>query len=153
MDTYPGSRRSSSAREALDSSGMESIPVVLMLGVLGAALTLGIMVSGIDMAQRERDRLSAISGFDEFVSRVSLLCSGGEGSSAVCELEIGGGKVEVEGRKLKLVLDGEEMRSALIPVPFEPPARELRGGVYLITLVSQGGEEMIRLEEHGEGKR
>ncbi|MEM2875021.1 MAG: hypothetical protein QW567_03265 [Candidatus Hadarchaeales archaeon] len=132
---------------------MESIPVVLMLGAVAAVFTLGVMASGLGLAERTNDRGAAVQGFRTFVNRVALLCSGGEGSSIACNLDVGDGMVEVDGRRLRLLLDGEELRSDLVPVPFEPSVRELRNGAYVLTLVRSAGEERIRVEAYGGGKR
>lgn len=110
------------------------MPAVILLGAFGAALAFGMMISCLEMAERAEEHVGLINGFDAFVERVKLLCSGGPGSSVSCRLDVGQASVLVDGKTLKLVSGGRVVRSGAVPVPFCDRS-ELRSGEYLIVLV------------------
>jgi len=128
---------------------MESVPVVLLLSAVGGALTFGVMVLGVDVAERTNDLMVSSQGFSAFVERVTLLCSGGPGSSIACRLDVGDGVVRVVGKRLRLLLDGKEIRSASVPVPFDGSVRELVSGEYVLTLQRGTHGEEIKVSSGG----
>jgi hypothetical protein len=144
VGTYLGSRRQSSDR-APGERGVESLPAVLLLSAIMAALTAGVMVSGIGLAGRTDDARRATQGFEALVNAARLLCSGAPGSSLSCRVDVGSGVIRVEGRKVSLVLRGNVVREATVPVPFDGGVREIGSGEYVLTLVSGWPGEEIRI--------
>ncbi|MDI6884276.1 MAG: hypothetical protein QMD00_04000 [Hadesarchaea archaeon] len=114
--------------------GVESLPVALMLGAVLGASTLAIGAACLDQAQRLSGRQRAIDSFNHFVERARMLGAGGVGSIQLVELELGGGEIIVDGELVQLMLDGELVRSDVLPLPVSAPESELNSGSYLIEL-------------------
>ncbi len=117
-----------------ESVGVESLPVVLLLGAMLGASTLAIGVACLDQAQRLGNRQRAIDGFNLFVERARMLSAGGVGSIQLVELELGESSIILDGKFVQLVMDGEVIRSDVLLLPISAPEPQLGSGSYLIEL-------------------
>ena len=114
--------------------GIESLPVMLLLGAVLGASTLAIGLTSFDRAQRLDKRQRAIDSFDLFVERALILSAGGVGSVQMVELELGEYKIVLDGKLVRLVADEELVRSDVLPIPVSAPVFQLGSGAYLIGL-------------------
>lgn len=126
-----------------DARGVESMPVVLLLGAVLGAGTLAIGTTCLDQARRLSERQRAIDSFNHFVERSRMLSAGGVGSVQLVELELGGGEIIVDGELVQLMLNGDLVRSDTLPLPVFSQETELGSGSYLIELKREAGGEFF----------
>lgn len=117
-----------------ESVGVESLPVVLLLGAMLGASTLAIGIACLDQAQRLSEKQRAIDGFNLFIERTRMLSAGGVGSIQFVELKLGEGSIILDGESVQLVIGEEIVRSDVIPLPISAPESQLGSGSYLIEL-------------------
>jgi hypothetical protein len=124
MVTSPGRARLQSAALGRDFSklqrdarGIEALPMVLLLGTVLGACTLGIGIRCLGNVQNLTEVQQAVDGFNVFVERVKIVCAGGEGNVQQIELNLPVGSIVVEGELLQLVVDGEVRESELLSLP------------------------------------
>ena len=129
----------------LDARGIESLPVVLLLGAVLGGSTLAIGAACLDQAQRLSGRQRAIDSFNYFVERTRMLSAGGLGSVQLVELELCGGKLTVEKELVQLVINGEIVGSNVLPLPVTTSGLELSSGSYLLEL-KRGADGGYHLE-------
>lgn len=124
-----------------ESAGVESLPVVLLLGTTLAACTLGLGVEAMARAQSLSERQRAIESFNTFIERALVASSGGLGSQQWVELELAGGELVVDSNLVQLSVGGEVLRSEILPLPvvLEDGGHEIGEGGYTIEL--QRGQE------------
>lgn len=130
-----------------DAEGVESLPVVLLLGAVLAASTLAIGTACLDRVQRLDERKRAIVSFNAFVERARMVSTGGVGSVQRVELELTGGKLVLNANLVQLIYGGEVLRSETLPLPVvqDNGGFEISTGSYAIELL-RGGEGGYFLE-------
>ena len=117
-----------------DCRGVESLPVVLLLGLLLGVLTLGVGASCLNRGRALAEEQRALADFEEFVLGAKRVSSGGVGSWQRVELELPESAIALEGRLARLFWKGELRRAELLPLPFSSDVPELEGGTYLLEL-------------------
>lgn len=118
-----------------NSKGVESLPVVLLLGVALAACTLGLGFRCLGNVQTLRGRQHAIESFDTFVERARMVSAGGVGSTQQVNLELIDGRISVDAELVQLSIGNEVLRSEILPLPIHAgDVEELRSGTYVIRL-------------------
>jgi len=126
-----------------ESAGIESLPVVLLLGTVLAMCALGLGVEAMTRAQSLGERQRAIESFNTFIERARMASAGGLGSEQWVELELAGGKLVVDANLVQLVVGEEVLRSEILPLPVVLDSRdnEIGGGGYAVELRrgSEGG--------------
>lgn len=100
-----------------DARGIEALPIILLLGTVLGACTLGIGVRCFGNVQNLTELQQAVDGFNDFVERARIVCAGGEGTVQQIELDLPVGSIVVEGNLLQLVVGNEVRRSELLPLP------------------------------------
>ena len=132
-----------------DALGVESLPIMLLLGTVLGACTFGIGIRCLANAQKSSELQRAIDGFNAFVERARIVCAGGEGSIQQIELDLPTGRIIVEGKFLQLVVDDEVRRSEILPLLIlvdGHEARDIVSGRYAIELRRNGwGEYFLEL--------
>lgn len=123
-----------SERMRRDSRGIESLPVVLLLGTVMGASTLAIGFACLDQARRMNERQRAIDSFNIFIERARMVSTGGAGSTRLVELELGECVIVLRGELVQLVAGGEILRSDVLPLPFYFSVPLLSSGSYRISL-------------------
>jgi hypothetical protein len=132
-----------------DSQGVESLPVVLLLGIALAACTLGLGFRCLGDVQTLGGRQRAIESFDTFVERARMVSAGGVGSAQQVELELGGGKITIDAELVQLSIGEEVLRSEILPLSIRADnAEELCSGIYVIEL-QRDAEDGYFLEVEG----
>lgn len=133
-----------------DAKGVESLPVVLLLGAVLAASTLAIGTACLDRVQRLGERQRAIESFNTFVERTRMVSAGGIGSVQQVELELTGGKLVIDANLVQLIYGWEVLRSGILPLPVvqEGGGFEIGTGSYVIEL-RRDGEDGYFLEVRG----
>jgi len=133
-----------------DAKGVESLPVVLLLGAVLAASTLAIGTACLDRVQRLGERQRAIESFNTFVERTRMVSAGGIGSVQQVELELAGGELVVDANLVQLIYGEEVLRSGILPLPVvqEGGGFEIGTGSYVIEL-RRDGEGGYFLEVRG----
>jgi hypothetical protein len=91
--------------------------MILLLGTVLGACTLGIGVRCLGNVQNLTELQQAVDGFNDFVDRAKIVCAGGEGSVQRIELDLPAGSIVVEGKLLRLVVGNEVRKSELLPLP------------------------------------
>ncbi|MGQ9787791.1 MAG: hypothetical protein ACUVQM_00525 [Candidatus Hadarchaeaceae archaeon] len=114
-----------------DSRGVESLPVVVLIGAILTAGTVSIGVEAISRAQRMTTQRRAIESFDLFVEQSRILCAGGLGDSRFVYIELGDGLIVLKGNIVQLLIGGTA-RSELLPLPVLESENELRSGIYFL---------------------
>lgn len=119
-----------------DARGVESLPVVLLLGTALAACALGLGVESIARAQSLDERQRAIESFNTFVERARITSAGGLGSEQWVELELAGSKLVFDANLVQLVIGEEVLRSEILPLPIvlDSDGDEIGEGGYAIEL-------------------
>ncbi len=119
-----------------NAKGVESLPIVLLLGAMLAASTLGIGTTCIDRTQRLDERQHAINSFNSFVERARIISAGGIGSIQQVELELNRGKLVFDAKLVQLTYDEEVLRSEILPLPIvlEGGGFKIGAGSYSIKL-------------------
>lgn len=131
-----------------DARGVESLPIVLLLGAVLGASTLTIGAACLDQSQRLSVRQRAIDSFNHFVERAWMVSVGGVGNVQLVGLELGDGKLAVDGELVQLQIDGEVVRSDVLPLSISAPNPELSSGGYLIELKrGTDGECFLEVQE------
>lgn len=125
--------RSCSAR------GIESLPVVLLLGAVLAACTLGLGTRALIQEQKLNERQKAIEGFNSFIERARMASAGGLGSVQHVELELTGAEIMVDANLVQLVVGEEVLRSELMPLPLVSEGGKIGEGSYAIELKRSEG--------------
>jgi len=130
-----------------DAKGVESLPVVLLLGAVLAASTLAIGTACLNRVQRLGERQRAIESFNTFVERTRMVSAGGIGSVQQVELELAGSELVVDANLVQLIYGEEVLRSGILPLPVvqEGGGFEIGTGSYQIELM-RGGEGGYFLE-------
>ncbi|MEM3420784.1 MAG: hypothetical protein QW315_00800 [Candidatus Hadarchaeum sp.] len=128
-----------------ESRGVESLPVVVMLGAIMAAGTVALGIETISRAQRMAQFQRAVESFDLFVEQCRLLCAGGLSDSRLVEIELGDGKIALKGNLVQLFIEGT-VRTELLPLPIFGGENELRSGSYLLRICQQNGVFFIKIE-------
>ena len=133
-----------------DAKGVESLPVVLLLGAVLAASTLAIGTACLDRVQRLGERQRAIESFNTFVERARMASTGGIGSVQQVELELTGGKLVIDANLVQLIYGEEVLRSETLPLPvvLDGGGFEIGTGSYAIELL-RGDEGGYFLEVRG----
>ena len=133
-----------------NAKGVESLPVVLLLGTVLAASTLAIGTACLDRVQRLGERQHAIESFNTFIERARMASAGGIGSIQQVELELNGGKLVVDVNLVQLTYGEEVLRSETLPLPITLESRgfEIGAGSYTIEL-QRDGENGYFLEVRG----
>ena len=126
-----------------DAKGVESLPVVLLLGAVLAASTLAIGAACLDRVQRLGKRQRAIESFNSFVERTRMASTGGVGSVQQVELELAGGELVVDANLVQLIYGDEVLRSETLPLPVvqEGGRFEIGTGSYVIELRRDSEDE------------
>ena len=114
--------------------GVESLPVVILLGAVLGASTLGIGLACLDQARRSSERQQAIDSFDLFIQQVRMLSAGGVGSVQLIEIHTGDGVIVLDKNVARLVVDDEVVRSDILPLPVFTSTPQLSTGSYLVEL-------------------
>ncbi|MFQ6129623.1 MAG: hypothetical protein ACE5OT_02290 [Candidatus Hadarchaeaceae archaeon] len=130
-----------------DAKGVESLPIVLLLGAVLAASTLAIGTACLDLVQGLRERQRAIGSFNTFVERAHMVSTGGVGNVQQVELELAGGKLVFDANLVQLIYGGEVLRSETLPLPVVWDGGDLiDAGSYAIELLRGGeGEYFLKL--------
>jgi len=132
-----------------DARGIETLPMVLLLGTVLGACTLGIGIRCLANVQRLSELQQAVDGFNNFAERARIVCAGGEGNIQQIELDLPTGKIVVEGKLLQLVVRNEIRRSEVLPLPVlvdGNEAQEIINGRYAIELQRNSrGEYFLEL--------
>jgi hypothetical protein len=133
-----------------NAKGVESLPVVLLLGAVLAASTLAIGTICIDRAQRIGERQHAIESFNSFVERARMTSAGGIGSVQQVELGLNGGKLVFDANLVQLTYGEEVLRGEILPLPIvlDGGGFEIGAGSYSIEL-QRDGEDGYFLEVRG----
>lgn len=133
-----------------DAKGVESLPVVLLLGAVLAASTLAIGTACLDRVQRLGERQRAIESFNIFVERTRMASTGGIGSVQQVELELTGGEIVFDANLVQLIYGEEVLRSRTLPLPVvqDGGGFEIGTGSYEIELL-RGDEGGYFLEVRG----
>ena len=133
-----------------NAKGVESLPVVLLLGAVLAAFTLAIGTACLDRAQRLGERQHAIESFNLFVELARMTSAGGIGSIQQVELELNGGKLVVNVNLVQLTYGEEVLRGEILPLPIvlDGGGFEVGAGSYAIEL-RRDGEDGCFLEVRG----
>lgn len=133
-----------------DAKGVESLPVVLLLGTVLAASTLAIGTTCLDRVRRLGERQRAIESFNSFVERARMISAGGIGNLQQVELELAGGKLLFDSNLVQLIYGGEVLRSETLPLPVvqDGGGFEIGTGSYAIEL-QRGSEGKYFLEVWG----
>lgn len=129
-----------------DNRGVESLPIVMMIGALLAAGTVSIGIEAIGRAQRMSDLQRAVESFNLFVEQSRILCAGGLGESRLVEMELGEGRIALKGNLVQLLVRGT-VRSELLPLPISGVENELGNGSYLLRICQRDGVCFIKVEE------
>ncbi len=131
-----------------DAKGIESLPVLLLLGTALAACALGLGIESMRRAQSLGERQRAIESFNTFVERARITSAGGLGSEHWVELV--GGKLVFDANLVQLVVGEEVLRSEVLPLPIvlEGGDYEIGEGSYAIEL-RRGAEGGYFLEIRG----
>ncbi|MGC8817466.1 MAG: hypothetical protein ACP5PX_06680 [Candidatus Hadarchaeum sp.] len=129
-----------------DTRGIESLPVIIMIGAMLAVSSVSIGIDVINRTQRMIDRQRAINSFNLLVEQSQILCAGGVGNSKIVELQLGDGIIILKGNLVQL-LSGDSIRTELLPLPISADENELRSGFYLL-MICQGvdGRFFIKIE-------
>jgi hypothetical protein len=119
-----------------ESAGIESLPVVLLLGTVLATCALGLGVEAMTRAQSLGERQREIESFNTFAWRARMAGAGGLGSEQWVELELAGGKLVVDANLVQLVVGEEVLRSEVLPLPvvLDGGDNKIGGGSYAIKL-------------------
>jgi hypothetical protein len=118
-----------------DSWGVESLPVVLLLGAALAACTLGLGLRCLGDVQRLGERQRTIESFNTFVERARMVSAGGVGNAQEVELELGGGRISIDAEVVQLSVGEEVLRVEILPLPIRADDIEgLCSGTYVIEL-------------------
>lgn len=119
-----------------DARGVESLPVVLLLGTMLAVCALGLGVEAMARAQSLGERQRAIESFNTFVERAHMASAGGLGNQQWVELELSGGKLVIDANLVQLVVGEEVLRSKILslPVVLDGGGDEIGEGSYAIEL-------------------
>lgn len=132
-----------------DTWGVEALPIMLLLGTVLGACTLGIGIRCLTNAQRLSELQQAVDGFNTLVERARIVCAGSEGNIQQIELDLPTGRIIVEGKLLQLMVDGEVRRSEVLPLPVlvdGHETREIVNGRYAIELQRDSrGEYFLEL--------
>lgn len=128
-----------------DCRGVESLPVVLLLGLVLGALTLGVGASCLSRGKALAEEQRALADFEGFILRAKQVSSGGVGSWQRVELELPGGAIALEGRLAQLLWRGEVRRAELLPLPFSSDTPELERGTYLFELQRGASGYFVRV--------
>jgi len=133
-----------------NAKGVESLPVVLLLGAVLAASTLAIGTACLDRVQRLGKRQRAIESFNTFVERTRMVSTGGIGSVQQVELELAGGELVFDANLVQLIYGEEVLRSRTLPLPVVQDGGdfEIGTGSYAIELL-RGDEGGYFLEVRG----
>lgn len=133
-----------------DAKGVESLPVVLLLGTALAACALGLGVESMTRARSLGERQRAIESFNTFIERARIASAGGLGGEQWVELELVGGKLVFDANLVQLVVGEEVLRSEVLPLPIvlEGEGYEIGEGSYAIEL-RRGAEGGYFLEIRG----
>lgn len=133
-----------------DAKGIESLPVVLLLGAVLAASTLAIGTACLHRVQRLEEQQRAIESFNSFVERACMVSTGGVGNLQQVELELAGGKLVLDSHLVQLIYGEELLRSETLPLPVvqDGGGFEIATGSYAIELL-RGGEGEYFLEVWG----
>jgi hypothetical protein len=134
-----------------DAKGIETLPIMLLLGTVLGAYTLGIGIRCLASAQKLSGMQRAIDSFNALVERARIVCAGGKGNVQQIELDLPTGRIIIEGRLLQLVIGDEVRRSEVLPLPVLSDGygvREIVNGRYAIELQSNSrGEYFLELRE------
>jgi hypothetical protein len=116
----------------LDRTGIWSTPIVLVLGLVLTISVLTVGLACVDRFQRLRRKQLGIEDFNNFLEEIRFLSVGGEGGTGYVELGPEG-EILVEGTLARLVVDGENLRDELLPLPVRGTSK-LTAGNYWVEL-------------------
>ncbi len=128
-----------------DIRGVESLPVVLLLGTLLGVCTLSIGVATLERAQRISERQRAIDSFNLLIETSRFISAGGAGATEVVELEMGSCSILVDGKNLRLMQEDTIVRDEILPLQTLSDMGEIRSGSYLVELERVDGNYILRI--------
>jgi hypothetical protein len=120
-----------------DARGIENLPIILLLGVMLGACTLGIGARCLANVRNLSELQQAVDDFDVFVERARIVSAGGAGNIQQIELDVSPGKIVGRGKLLQLVVGDEVRRSEVLPLPVLVDGHEnweISDGQYVIEL-------------------
>jgi len=131
-----------------DDRGVESLPVMLLMGMMLAASTIAIGMDCLDRVQRMSARQRAVDSFNIFVERAQLLSAGGAGNVRLVELDLGGGSIILDGNLVQLLAGDTVVRSEVLSLRLFADQNELRSGNYIMeACLGDDGRLFIKVEE------
>lgn len=134
-----------------DAKGVETLPIVLLLGTILGACTLGIGARCLANVQKLAELQQAVDDFNSLVERAMIVSAGSEGSIQQIELDLPTGRIEARGKLLQLVAGDEIWRSEVLPLPILIDGHEtweITNGGYAIELRRDSrGKYFLELRE------
>lgn len=100
-----------------DDRGVENLPIILLLGVMLGACTLGIGARCLANVRNLSELQQAVDDFNVLVERARIVSAGGEGNIQQIELNLSPGIIVGRGKLLQLVVGDEVRRSEVLPLP------------------------------------
>ena len=132
-----------------DARGVENLPIILLLGIVLGACTLGIGARCLANVQNLSKLQQAVDDFNIFVERARIVSAGSEGNIQQIELDLSPGRIVARGQLLQLVIDGEIRKSEVLPLPILVDGHEdceIINGWYAIELRRNSrGEHFLEL--------
>lgn len=134
-----------------DAKGVETLPIVLLLGTILSACTLGIGARCLANVRKLAELQQAVDDFNSLVERAMIVSAGSEGSIQHIELDLSTGRIVVRGKLLQLVVGDEIRRSEVLPLPIlidNHETWEIANGWYAIELQRDSrGKYFLELRE------
>lgn len=98
-----------------DAKGVETLPIVLLLGTMLGACTLGIGARCLANVRKLAELQQAVDDFNSLVERARIVSAGSEGARQI-ELDLPTGRIVARGKLLQLVVGDEIRRSEVLPL-------------------------------------
>jgi hypothetical protein len=134
-----------------DAKGVETLPIVLLLGTMLGACTLGIGARYLANVRKLAELQQAADDFNSLVERARIASAGSEGSIQRIELDLPTGRIVARGKLLQFVVGDEIRRSEVLPLPVLIDGREtweIANGGYAIELQRDSrGKYFLELRE------
>lgn len=131
------------------TGGITGLPVVLIICISLAALTLIIGAKGLDVAERLKGKQETVSEFRDFLEVCTDLSNGEIGDKRTISLTFQEGVISIRGNLVQLRRGGEVSKSHYLPlflIKNEKRRFEIEGGTYKLTLTRKNaGKENIFL--------
>jgi|GEM_PF-3565886 len=130
-----------------DEAGIESLPVVLLLGAVLAVSSVAIGFASVDRAQRLSESQRSFYSFEFFVERAQLLSAGGIGGFQIVDLDLGDCVITVDGNIVQLISGVSVLRSETVALELLTLGGALRSGSYMMEVVrSEDGRYALKVE-------